>query len=102
MVIIPTSNKFQFKIVLKHPDGSQYIIQILTRLFFYFYFKAKLVEQNLSDRTTSLKKQQISTSLKLEEKTVYLQQAQNSTSLKLQQQTELLQQELNEMSNRGK
>ena len=98
MVIIPTSNKFQFKIVLKHPD----IIQILTRLFFYFYFKAKLVEQNLSDRTTSLEKQQISTSLKLEEKTVYLQQAQNSTSLKLQQQTELLQQELNEMSNRGK
>jgi hypothetical protein len=46
--------------------------------------KAKLVEQNLSDRTTSLEKQHNSTSLKLEEKTVSLQQAHNSTSLKLQ------------------
>ena len=51
---------------------------------FHFCFKAKLAEQNLSDRTKLLEMRE------------------NSTSLKLQQQTVLLQQELTKMSNRGK
>jgi DNA primase large subunit len=51
---------------------------------FHFCFKAKLAEQNLSDRTNLLEMRE------------------NSTSLKLQQQTALLQQELTKMSNRGK
>ena len=64
--------------ILKHIQHICFII-----LIFYFCFKAKLVEQNISDRTKLLEMQE------------------NSTSLKLQEQTVLLQQELNKMSNRG-
>lgn len=49
-----------------------------------FFFKAKLAEQHLSNRTKLLEMRE------------------NATSLTLQQQTVLLQQELNKMSNRGK
>ena len=55
-----------------------------TLALFHFYFKAKLAEQNLSDRTKLLEMKE------------------NYTSLKLQQQTGLLQQELTKMFNRGK
>jgi hypothetical protein len=57
---------------------------VFVKVIILLYFKAKLVEQNLSNRTKSLEMRE------------------NSTSLKLQQQTVLLQQELNKMSNRGK